>query len=435
MADNSKLKKRPYLCKYQVENLILMLGDKYIAMDPSNILSIEYMNDYEVNIRAILKVSLRIDIRKKLWILKNKNSISVKFELNKIGMDIDAESYVTSPKNVWNQIFGIYFNDEDDSIDIKALEERLKINEGQSFTLDKINDENYFESQNILDIYLFNQKLLNASNRRFNEVYTKDIVQNMAANILTSTKHKHVLFSRCENNEVYEELLIPSFPAYKALIYLDQYYGLYKTGAIIYYDVDYLYILNSNGKCTVKRSNEYPETTILVRSIDNGTPGNGVVNPDEGEKVHYVSITDTDINPQKTSASKNAKYGSEARIIITDDITMDLSEADQSYMDQRNQYLIYSRKDDNKFNASILKARMEENEVILYISGENFDISAFTPNKTFHVVFEEESKQKKFGKYRYRIAYAYHYLNIEGDNYMSSSHHIILKRASSGKLT
>ena len=32
---------------------------------------------------------------------KNKNSISVKFELNKIGMDIDAESYVTSPKNVW----------------------------------------------------------------------------------------------------------------------------------------------------------------------------------------------------------------------------------------------------------------------------------------------------------------------------------------------
>lgn len=425
--------RKSYLCKYKVENLVLIFGEKYLQMDPSNILSIEYLNDYEINIRSILKVSLRMDIRKKLWILKNKNTITAKFELVCLHMDLDTDSFIHSPKTIWNETFGVYFNEEDDSIDINVLEERLKLNEGNNFNMDQLTEENYFESQNILDIYLFNQKLLNASNRVFNSVFTKDIVQPMVGRILTSSKHKHVLMSKIENNKNYEEVLIPALPAYKALIYLDQYYGLYKTGAIIFYDVDYLYILNSNGKCTVKRKNEYPDTTILVKSIDHSSPGNGMIKPNPNEKVHYVSISDMDINTEKVSMSKNAKYGSEAKIVITDDITIDLAEADQSYMDQRNQHIIYSRKDDNRFRSSIIKARMEENEIIFYISGDNFDISAFTPNKTFHVVFEEASKQKRFGKYRYRLAYVYHFIRIEGEPYMSSSHQFILKRASNGK--
>ena len=420
-----------YLCKYQVHHLILMLKDEKIECDATNILSFEYVCDYEFNIRAILKVVLRLDIRKKLWILKNKRDIVCKFELDKIGMDIDNEKFNTSPEAIWNQEFCIYLNDEDESIDIKALEDRLAHNEGKDFQMSDIESENYYESQNIIPIYLFNKQLLDASNKRYNEVYTENTIQQFVGRLLTETKHKQVLMSRCENDKIYKELLVPAYPAYKSLIYLDQYYGLYRKGAIIFYDVNTLYILNSGAnKVTAKHKDEWTETTFLVTNIDKSIPGNGMIRR-EGEKVNYVTISDMDINTQKFSESNNENIGSEAKVVITDDVTIDIKDADQSYINQRNESIVYSRKGDNEFNAEIIKARMEENDIVFYINGENFDINAFTPNKIYQIVFDDPIKQKRFGSFKYRIALAYHMFLIESEQYMIASSKICLKKCSS----
>ena len=420
-----------YLCKYQIHNLILMLNDEKIEMDATNILSIEYLTDYEFNIRAILKIVLRVDIRKKLWILKNKRNIVCKFEFSKIGMDIDTEVFNTAPEFIWNQEFSIFLNDEDESIDTRTMEDRIKMNEGSDFKLNDIESENYYESQNIVPIYLFNQSLLSASNNIYNEVYTENTIQQFIGRLLTATKHPKVLMSKCENDEVYKELLVPALPAYKAIAYLDQYYGLYKKGALIFYDIDTLYILNSAGdKVTAKRENEWPETTFIISKIDESIPGGGMIRK-EGEKINYVSLNDSDISPQKFTETNNEHLGSEAKVVITDDITVNIEEADQSYIKQRNENITYSRKGDNKFNANIIKARMEENELIFYINGENFDITAFTPNKVFQLVFDETLKQERYGKFKYRITYAYHFFLIESEGYMSVSSRICLKKCSS----
>ena len=84
MADESTTKDKIYLCKYKVETLVLMKGEEKIELDHSNILNVEYMNDYEFNLRAIIKIRLRMDVRKRLWVLKNKKEIICKFELNKL---------------------------------------------------------------------------------------------------------------------------------------------------------------------------------------------------------------------------------------------------------------------------------------------------------------------------------------------------------------
>lgn len=425
MPDQSK----HYLCKYQVASLVFMKDDERLETDASNIMSIEKMDDYEFNIRCILKLTLRLDIRKKMWIMKHKRDIICKFEFNKIGIDTDMEIPLTSPELVWNEEFGIYFSDEDEAIDVSVLEQRLTQNEGE-FAMNKIDTENYYESQNLLDVYLFNQKLLNASNKIVNTVFTKNTMQQFVGRILTETKHPKVLMSKFENDEVYTELLLPAYPAYKGLIYLDQYFGFYKKGALIYYDVDVLYILNTNGKMTAKREEEWPETTVLVTGLETSIPGNGMIRK-SGEKIFYVSVPDMNVNPQKFSITKNEELGSEAKIVVTDDITIDIEEANQSYVDQRNEYIAYKRKDDNKYSSTIAKTRMEENECILYISGENFDLTAFTPNKVFQVVFEDVSKQEKYGKFKYRLAYAYHMIRAESESYMSPSHHIVLKKIGS----
>lgn len=418
-----------FLCKYRVPTLVFMMNEEKVMMDSSNLLSIEKLDDYEFNIRSILKLSLRIDIRKKIWLMKNKRDIVCKFELDRVGIDNTNETFITGSENIWNEEFGIYFNDEEEASDIKLMTERIVKNESRDFITNDIETENYYETQNFIDIYLFNKSLLNASNNKFNNIMSEGTIQQFVGKLLTDTKHpRKVLMSKFENDEIYKELLCPSLPAYKALIYLDQYYGFYKKGSILYYDVDFMYIINANGKLTAKRENEWGESTILVTQIGSSTPGNGMLRK-ENEKTFYISIPDGNINPQNFSNQENANVGSEAKVIITDDITVDLAEANQSYIDQRNEQIIYKTKGDNKYIADMIKARMEENDCILYINGDNLDIDTFRPNKIFHVVFEETSKQQKYGKYKFRLAYAYTMLKLESEEYMKSSHRFVLKRA------
>ena len=426
MANTDKV----LMCKYVPYSLVFAKDKESMQMDPSNILSIEKLDDYEFNLRSILKISLRVDVRKKLWLLKNKRDIVCKFELDMLGQDSDAENYITGNESVINGEFSIYFNDQDEAIDTSTLEQSLAKNEGNDYAASNTNTESYFESQNTLDVYLMNKRLLNASTKTCNRIYSNGTMQQFVGDILTSSKHKNVLMSPFENSKQYSELLLPALPAFKSLIYLDEYYGFYKTGPLIYYDVDKLYILNTNGKLTAKCKNEYPETTFLIRETSQATPGNGMIRK-QNESVYYINIPETNVSPQQTSVAKNAELGSEAKIVVSDDVTINIEDADQSYMDQRNEYIKYIKKDDNQYAANIIKARMEENDCIMYITGNNFDIRAFTPNKVFQLVFDEASKQKKYGKKKYRLVYAYHYLNLESMEYMSATHRIILKQVCS----
>lgn len=415
-----------YLCKYKV-NMVLMLGEDYIQLDNSNILTIEYLNDYEFNIRAVLKVGLRLDIRRKIWILKNKRSVTCKFELTEFGMDNEEENSITCERIVWNNVFTAYFNDEEESTDTAVMEARINANEGVGNAESAIDSENLYETQNTLDLYLFDPELLDASNKKFNIVFKKDILQQCVARVLTATKHKKVLMSPFENDEVYSELLVPYNPAYKVLMYLDQKYGFYKTGAIIYYDVDKLYILNSNGKVTAKEQDEYTRTILYAAQIDAGTPGNGMFIRN-GEITNYCSINEMDVNTENFSLSTNESSGSEAKVVISDDITIDTASANQSYMSQRNERIVYASKDSNKYISSITKARMEENECVLYVTANNLDINSFKPNKEYQIVFDETTKQERYGKYFYRLAYAYHYFKLESDQYYSCSSQMSFKK-------
>ena len=415
-----------YQCKYQVPGLMFATEDEKLVFDSSNIVRVEKHDDYDFNIRTILKVSLRIDMRKKLWIIKNKRDIICTFEFDKIAMNTETEEFLSTPQKIWYDEFSIFLTDDDESIDITAMEQSLQLNGDQELPIEA-GDEDYLESENILNVFLFQKSLMNASNKTVNAVFTRDNIQNMAAQLLTETGHKRVLISPMENTKIYEELLVPAFPCYKALMFLDQYFGFYKTGGMIYYDVDTLYILNTNGKCRAKQQDEWPETMFIVTESPRSLPGNAmVIRPNE--KVFYCNIAEASLNVQNYANAMNEKYGSTAKIVVTDDTAINTTEAEQDYIDQRNITYAYITKEDNQFTADIMKARMEENQANVMINANNLDIQAFTPNKTFKLTFDDTTKQEKYGKYVYRLSYAYHIMVMESGYFYSSKHRIVLKR-------
>lgn len=415
-----------YLARYVVRNFIIKKEDEKLELDHSNILSIEYLCDYEFLLFAVLKVTLRIDVRRRAWILKNKRDITVKFELDTVGQDIDVEEWITEPEEVWNEDFVAIFNDEDEGFD-DIIEDRLDRNEpdGEDDT-DYIEGESYHETQNVLDLYLFHPELLKSSRVIVNRVWTRETLQNMVAEMLTYSKHRNVLMSKFENDEIYREVLSPPKPVWNNLLYLDQYFGFYKKGGMVFYDIDTLYILNLNEKVTAKREDEWIESTFLVPYMEEATPGNGMVYK-EDEEVYYMMLTEEDFNQHRFTIGNNVSTGSIAKIIIKDGIEIGIEEAEQAYLDERNEYYTHI-KSENKFYNEIIRARMEENEMILYISGNNFDIKAFKPNKRFKIIFDDPIDHKRFGRYEYRMSYAYHYIRLHAMEYMEASHRIILKK-------
>jgi hypothetical protein len=132
MAESEEDNGKVYLCRYQVKSFIVMMGEEKVVMEPNNILSFEYLNDYEFHIMALLKVSLKMDLRKRIWMLKNKREIIAKFELDKIGMNTEEEvEPIIAPEEAWNLEFGIYFNDDEEATDVSEMEARLEKNEGE----------------------------------------------------------------------------------------------------------------------------------------------------------------------------------------------------------------------------------------------------------------------------------------------------------------
>lgn len=415
-----------FLCKYRIKNFNIMNGDTHIDMGPSNIMSLEYICDYDGALFAILKVSLRIDSRKKIYILKHKRDIEVKVELEKIGYDVNLDETVTNAEEVFNEVFSAYFNDDDENLDVQTMEERLNANEtlDEAGTLDA-NSENYFESQNNMDIYLFNKRLLTASRFMSNKVYAGATIQNIIGQMLTESKHPRVLMSRIENYKKYDEMYLPPNPTYKNLFYLDQYYGLYKAGANIFYDIDILYILNTAGKVTAKRENEITETIFMIPQLDSNIPGNAMVRQPENT-AYYATVSEQELNHQKTSGMNSIASGGQTKVVLKDGTEIQKVDVVNTDEISANESVAFVNKD-NVFAASVIEARATENEDMLYISANNLDINAFTPNKIFRVVYDEQSKNQKYNGI-YRLAYAYHCIRAESEEYQSCSHHIVLKK-------
>lgn len=415
-----------YLCKYQANDLVFMYEDTELSMDPSNIMGIEISHNYDQHYQVIIKVQLRMDVRKLLWILEHKEDITCKFSLSAICVDNDNDNIISNPEYVFNEEFNIYFTDEYESTDIDMFKSRLAKNSNTS--PNAIDDENYFETQNIIDIYLYNKKLIECSSKIYNEVMYENTIQNFVGRLLTKTKHEKVLMSKFENDEVYKEILIPPMPAYRALGYLDTLYGFYKKGTQIFYDYDVLYILNTIGECTAKRDKEWKQTTFLVTDVNSSTVGNGM-KIIEGDEVYYISVPVDNVGTQKYSNINNEVVGNEINEVLIDDTETETSTADASYINREKVINLPRFKELSKYEPDRLKARLEEGDLSFYISGDNFDIRAFRPNHEFNLSFDDETRQKKYGGYKYRIGYVYTYIKISNTDYLESSHRIMLKKA------
>ena len=62
------------IVEYSIEDFILLKDDEKIELNFTNVILIDYLNDYENNIMPLIQIKIKVDVRKYRWILKNKNT-------------------------------------------------------------------------------------------------------------------------------------------------------------------------------------------------------------------------------------------------------------------------------------------------------------------------------------------------------------------------
>jgi hypothetical protein len=239
---------------------------------------------------------------------------------------------------------------------------------------------------------------------------------NVITYCLAASGISNVLMSPLDNKTSYSDILVPPLTTLGNLIYLEQQYGFYTAGALIFFDVDCNYILSATSKCTAWRNQEYKQTVFTVRDSTNAdvfTPGSFV---DDTEKRYYINITPKSINMNSDSVIADQIDGN--NLIIIHPSSGNIS-TKKSKTTQRGEgtYKLLINKYNNDFCNNTALYKKGEASNILSATINDFDIDALSPNKEFQFVFENSQINNAYSG-NYRICKCTFVFSKQGTDFM-----------------
>ena len=385
-----------YIYKYVVDEFKLVNGPSTISLGPINIAGLTIEHDYATNLFPFFKVTLNLNPITHEYIVENKNDIKFKVRILKIPME--RSSGKTSMKTeVINSVFSTFMDIDNTSFDKTAYKRRKKLTDMKDDNDDMMN------TNNLLDICLFNDEYVSKLKGTVNFVLSSATVSTCIGYIFSKLGIKNVLMSPLENSRSYSPFVMPSMSGVNALTYLDQNFGLYRSGSTMYFGLKRGYILNCKKGCTAFENGEVKKTTFLVDKIlaTSAQTVGAVRVPNEKETEYKISLPSPFVNITTASGISNVLTGVDAQVVNTGNCSISKSSSGartKNGIAYSNNIIVDS---DNEFVASTYAAQQSMKSTMINISAEDVNIDAFEPNKEFSFIFEDVDMNKTYkGSYK-----------------------------------
>ena len=180
------------------------------------------------------------------------------------------------------------------------------------------------------------------------------------------------------------------------LQFIDTYYGLYKTGSVIYFDFNYGYILAYNGKCSAYRKKEIKNTYIVIpQDVTNHSTECGVLYKKNNNTVNYIVGDYKTIDIRNQSISNDIINSNDVQFIdnYSGNITSTISGAKSKGI---NSVRILENKTENSWLGDTYTAQTSSESVVIPVKLYDFDLSVIAPNKRYKFIFEDPSLTEKY---------------------------------------
>lgn len=393
IKENDKL----YVYKYVVDEFKIVNGPSTISLGPLNIAAMSIEHNYITNVFPFFKVVLNLTPATYEYILANKDDIKFKVRILKFATDkITNKSKMKT--EVINSVFSTYLDVDSSTFDKSDYERRKRMG-----TATKKDSDDMQNLNNILEIPLFNDSYVSKLKGTVNFVLSSGNVASCIGYILSKLGITNVLMSPLENSKNYSPFVMPAYNGIEALSYLDQNFGLYKSGSMIYFGLKRGYILNCKGGCTAYETNEIKKTTFLVNRSGGGidTTVGTLIDPTKQETEHRISISPILLNATSSSGISNVLNGVDAHVVNSGSTNISTGTSGartKSGVAYTNNMIDDS---ENTFIASTYAAQQKMKSTTITVTADNVNIEAFEPNKEFSFIFEDTVSNKEFkGSYR-----------------------------------
>jgi hypothetical protein len=376
------------------------------TLDTFNIKAIEIYNDYDENMRSSLTVNLMLDTKARMWLVDNWKTLKVYFEIQKFTTN-DLNEDTSVPVIFYKGTFKVFDSDEYSMWSKELLEYRNKTSKVEQDEFNVFDELSTYETK----LCLYDLDSVRKSMMPVDHIVTKDNLQNTIGWMLSKAEFKNVVISPFENATIYPEIYIPYYELYKSIAYLDNRYGFYKKGCILFFDLDTFYILNADKKCTAYDEDEIKYVDVKICE----SPNNAIDTMGQSETSYIIYASD--MNTEYTNRVKytSATTGEEMILINTDDGSKQTAsftvEEDNGVKEVR-----YTFGTTNKYRASNLQTRLSETRRTITFAGENWDVDAFKPNKEFRVSHTDQQKNEIL-KGSYRLSKVHFLFQHRGEDY------------------
>lgn len=403
--------------RYYFESFqIIIAGREPIEMRGLNINTFDIERDYDNDFFTILHVNLNLDAETYYAIMDNKLTTEFRIRLIKYVHDPNNPDNKTNISNSFNDKF-IMFPTENDAFLSKDLYKVTVDTKGE-------NDRSTYLKTNF-DFYLFRAKDVLKTKEIVNTVITSATMTDVLGFLLSKASANYVRMTPLDNKKVYNEIILRPVSILENIVYLNQQYGFYNHGMLLFFDYYYTYLIDKRAECTSFKKNEYKEVIIIINKTSNPnslTPG---MYADAEKRCYFVHATQESISLETSAIAEDQTVGNVYNVINAGSgSTTKVTPKVQQIGSGTNRALVNTT--DNIYATKELEYRKIENDYIVRIGLVDYDVNTFAPNKKYTLKFEDNAIQKTHGG-AYRICKGVHSFTKQGDQY-SAKGYIVLKR-------
>ena len=367
--------------RYVVSEFKAMMGSEIIEFDTGKIRNLSIEKDYENDLFPLLRVVVITSQERYRQILRNRDTVKFKFRLQKYSRMLHDPNTESMKSDYINGTFVIFTDDDtpDMSENVVKLKQKTDDVEGEYLMQDDYEAE----------FYLFREDYVTKARTLCHGIMQCNL-ETAVAWLCSKAGIDKLMLAKMDNRESYNPLIIPQQSFIDCINFLDNWYGFYKNGAIIFFDFDCFYILNYTSKTTVWKPGEVTEGVIFILDEVTSEEQYSIQLIRQNDVKHYVTTGHNLIEIMDMSSVQDVLSGTNITVLNSADIDVRSGNASG-----KNTKIL--RTANPSYDETIYAARMEANKKVVNIALGSIDLAIVSPNKKFQLVFEDTKLNSSYG--------------------------------------
>ena len=373
-------------------------------VDPNLVYAIGIEKDYDADYFPITYFNVALTPLQWNGVLENKTKARFRIRIDRFIMDQEGTPPTGRGTPIINGSFAMYTQDNEKKLDLTLYNQTKEVT-GETGT--SMNDVGVTR-----DLYVFIESAVNASRVTCNAVLLSAPVHDMMTYLLNKCGVPNVLMSPNMNGLAKDQTILPPLTFIRMFEYLEEKYGLYPHGALLFFDYNTTYLIDKSSECTAWRENEYKTTLITVFKSEKSDQFINGSWKDHAKKINIIHITRTNVFMRTNSIINNEVEASTYKLVNAKSGKVSSVNASTQHRGGNTEKIVTDNMS-NSYLAGTMANRQRGESESLEVAFTDIDITMLEPNKSFVFKFEDtDIDQARGGKYR--ISFSKFSIDIKG---------------------